>query len=171
MHLPLDFILTFDDYLDAQRLHSRRGWWPRVNWLMTGIGFPIWGVLILAFAFLIHGPGVGWEPIVFMSACGIFLLAYPFYVRFKLKRCFIRTRIDSGECSIELGDDIIRTHSSATRSEIEWKAVRSFRESKKVILLYLAPAKFILIPKRVCSAGQTEELRGLIQSRLKSASA
>src|SRR5664279_5460645 len=149
MLVHLEFTLGFNDYLDAQRLHARRSWWPRFNQFMGRFGFPIWGALILIFAYLIHGPGDRLF-VLMMSACGVFLLLYPFYIRFKLKRCYTRTRMDTGDCTFEFEGTCIRSEGSGTKSEINWSAIQSLSENDKVFLLYLAPAKFIVIPKRVC---------------------
>ena len=153
MLVHVEFTLKFNDYLDAQRLHATRGWWPRFDQFMGRMGFPFWGVLLLIFAYLIHGPGVSWLPVLFMSACAVFLLLYPFYIRFKLKRCYTRTE------------------GSGTKGEINWSTVRSFSENDKVFLLYLAPAKFIVIPKRACTESELAELRAQFQTNVKPASA
>jgi hypothetical protein len=171
MLVHVEFTLKFNDYLDAQRLHATRGWWPRFDQFMGRMGFPFWGVLLLIFAYLIHGPGVSWLPVLFMSACAVFLLLYPFYIRFKFKRCYTRTRMDTGDCTIEFGEACIRTEGSGTKGEINWSTVRSFSENDKVFLLYLAPAKFIVIPKRACTESELAELRAQFQTNVKPASA
>jgi hypothetical protein len=50
---------------------------------------------------------------------------------------------------------------------MEWKAIHYFREDKSVFLLYLAPAKFIAIPKRVCTEEKITELRSLLSRQVK----
>jgi len=69
----------------------------------------------------------------------------------------------AGDCAIEFDENIIRTQGPHSKSEINWKAIRSFSEDMKSFLLYLTPGKFIVIPKRVCANEQVEELRALFQ--------
>jgi hypothetical protein len=52
---------------------------------------------------------------------------------------------------------------------MDWKAVKTFLENKKIFMLYLAPAKFIVIPKRVCTEAQIGELRMLLLRQVKPA--
>jgi hypothetical protein len=90
-------------------------------------------------------------------------------MRWKLKRCFSRTRVGDGDCKIELGEDCIRMAGGNTKSEIDWAAVRSMAENERVFMLYIAPAKFIAIPKKVCGSDQIEEFRQLCSRRISSA--
>jgi hypothetical protein len=60
---------------------------------------------------------------------------------------------------------MIRTLGAHSKSEIEWAAIQFFSENKKVFLLYLAPGKFIVIPKRVCSVEQVSELHSLLLTK------
>jgi hypothetical protein len=47
-------------------------------------------------------------------------------------------------------------------SDFNWKAVQFFREDPKLIMLYLAPAKFVALPKRACTPEQIAELQSLL---------
>jgi hypothetical protein len=61
---------------------------------------------------------------------------------------------------------MIRVQAARMRSEVQWQAVRSFSENEKVFLLYLAPAKFMAIPKRICSEQEISELRSLFKQEI-----
>jgi len=67
--------------------------------------------------------------------------------------------------TFEFDETSIRSTTQGTRGEIEWSAIRALREDEKLLLIYLAPAKMFMIPKRVCTPAQIEELRQLCQSR------
>jgi hypothetical protein len=166
MPIHLAFTLSFDDYFAAQRLHTKRSGWARFNWFMGRIFAPVWGVVLLGLSYLMHGPGVSLDSVMFVTACGLFLLAYPFYMQWKFKRCYTRTRVGDGDCTIQLGEDCIRMLGGNTKSEMDWAAVRSIAENEKVFMLYLAPAKFVAIPKRVCSPEQIEQLRSLFANHI-----
>ncbi len=168
MPLSLTFTVTFNDFLAAQRLHAKRSLWLRINQIAGRIVAPIWGVLILILAYMIHGPGVSIVPLLIMALCAGLLILYPFYMRFKLKRCYTRTRLGDGTRTIEFNQQSIRSQETNVKSDIEWAAIQSISEDKNVLMLYLAAAKFMLIPKRVCSEGQLDELRSLFQNHIKS---
>jgi hypothetical protein len=64
---------------------------------------------------------------------------------------------------------MIRCKGEHSKSEIEWCAIQSFSEDESLFLLYLAPGRFLAIPKRVCTTEQIEELRLLFQRQIKPA--
>jgi hypothetical protein len=52
-----------------------------------------------------------------------------------------------------------------SRGRLEWEAIRGAIESDTTILLYLAPARFLPIPKRVISESEQQELLAIIRSK------
>lgn len=85
-------------------------------------------------------------------------------MRFRIKQCFRRTRTGDGSLAFNFDESGIRGVGQGTRTEIEWSAIQTMREDEKSLLLYLAPAKMLMIPKRVCSSAHLEELRRLFES-------
>jgi hypothetical protein len=79
-----------------------------------------------------------------------------------MKRCYKRTRSDNSECKLTFGEEHIGIEGLHTRGEMDWGAVKSFRENEKILLLYTAPALFVPIPKHVCTEEQVTELRSLL---------
>src|SRR5215469_3601697 len=154
MPIQLRLTLTFEDYVDAQRLHAKRGWWPRLNLVLAYTLVPLMGLCFLLIAVLIGRNGDAWTLFVIELVAGLFLAGYPLFVRMRWKRCYVRTLGEQGESTVQLDDKLIKTRAATMRSEIQWAAVRSFSENDKVFLLYLAPARFLLLPKRVCSEQQ-----------------
>ncbi|HUX45922.1 MAG TPA: YcxB family protein [Terracidiphilus sp.] len=166
MPIHLQFTLSFNDYRNAMRLHARRTWWRRIGQFITFVVYPIAGLIFIVFAFSIaRDPASGGNTIV-VATPGIFLAGLPLYYRYRLKSCYRRTRIDDGSVTLDLSDEGIHSESSNTKTDIAWNAVRSFTENKHLFMLYLAPAKFIAIPKHICSAQQIDELRGLFQRHI-----
>ena len=49
---------------------------------------------------------------------------------------------------------------------MEWATIERTVEDKKSFLLYVAPGKFLVVPKRVYSSGQIEELQMLLQGKV-----
>jgi hypothetical protein len=166
MPVHLQFNLSFQDYVEAQRLHAKRGWWPR---LVLALGYtlvPIIGVLLIGLAFLLFRDDVSLSLAVLELGLGLFLVSYPLYLRLRWKRCYVRTRSESEDCTIDFDKERIKTQAANMRSEVEWSAIRSFSEGKNAFLLYFAPAKFFVVPKRVCTAQQVEELRSLFKAEI-----
>lgn len=166
MSLKLEFALTFRDYFEGQLLHARRAFWPRLNMFMYRFGFPAWGLLLVVLGIFLATVDTPRYLLAIVLLAGIFLMSYPVYMHFRLKYCFRQTRTGDGSMAIEFEESGIRSTTPGTRGEIEWNAICTFREDDKLLLLYLAPAKMFMIPKRVCSAAQLEEIRWLCQSRI-----
>jgi hypothetical protein len=166
MPIRLQFTLTLDDYVAAQRLHAKRGWWPRLILVLAYTLVPFLGVLWLLFTASFIRIADSPALFVFELGVGLFLVSFPLYLRLRWKRCYRRTRTEPGDCTIEFDRSMIRIQQSKMRSEVEWPAVRSLSENKKVFLLYLAAAKFVVIPKRICSEQQIEELHSLFQQEI-----
>ena len=166
MPIHLDFTLTFQDYLQAQRLHIRRILWRRVLRWISMVVYPILGVFGLFFTAAVALNSKTDGDLLVPLTASLILVGIPFYQRYRLKSCYRRTRIDDGRYTLDFSDDVIRSNSANTKGEIGWNAVQTYTEDKYLFMLYLAPAKFIAIPKRICSAEQIDELRSLFQRHI-----
>jgi len=164
--MQLRYELTLSDYLSAQALHAKRSSIAYSGRVLCYFIFPALGCLLLAWDF--SGGRFSSSGAIAILA-PIYLLACPLFLRWNLRRCYRRTRSGDGECTIDIEPNLIRSASTKTRSEIEWSAIRRFSEDNKCLLLYLAPARFIAIPKRVCSAEQLNELRALFEANIRPA--
>ncbi len=89
----------------------------------------------------------------------------PLILRLDAKRRFSRSRSGTGDCAIAFGPDL-HCQGMYPKSEIEWQAIQRLSEDKNIVLLYLAPGKFIVVPKRVCTSGQAEELRTILRQNV-----
>jgi hypothetical protein len=131
--------------------------------------YPIIGLFFLVVGLPIFGDKASNHSIPTMVICGIILVFLPIYMRIHLKNCYKRTRSDNGECKLIINEEYIEVEGQYTKGEMDWKAVKTFLENKKIFMLYLAPAKFIVIPKRVCTEAQIGELRMLLLRQVKPA--
>jgi len=161
MPIQADFTLSFDDYLAAQRLHNTRSWGPRTWQVLSRTLVPALGVVFIALGLLMIGPKVSWFAVCYVIGAGIFSLFYPLYMRFRYKRLYRRSLTNGGNCAVKFDFDGIQTAGSNSKSEIGWKAITHFRENNQIFLLYLAPARFLSLPKRACTAAQIEDVRAL----------
>ena len=167
--MQIQYKLTFRDYLDAQALHARRSVRAFFVYALSRYIYPALGICFLIFLVLatkpIHNfftsPGNGWG----VFACAV-LLFCPLLVRWSLKRTYTRTRSGTGDCLLDFAPGLIRSSMKHAKSEIEWPAIKRSAEDKRVFLLYTAPAKFLVIPKRVCNPDQIEALRALFSAQI-----
>jgi|CZKF01.1.fsa_nt_gi hypothetical protein len=164
--MQIQFQLSLDDYLAAQRLHAIRSSWPRFTNALTHYIYPILGLCFLVLSIPLIGSKVPDHSGLTMIVCGMILVCCPLYMHFQRKRCYKRTRSDNGECNLTLDEERIGIEGQFTNGEMDWRAVKSFRENKKVFLLYLAPAKFLVVPKRVCTDAQISELRAILSQKI-----
>jgi hypothetical protein len=166
MPTSIQFTITFNDYLNAQRLHSKSRWWKRLVQIANRMVLPAFGVLLVIGGVAIARDGESSKSFLLVIGCGLFLLSYPLLARLYLGYCYRVTRAGTGECEFDFNSDSIQTRTTNTKGEVQWPAIRSFSEDKKSFLLYIAPAKFFVIPKRVCSEDQINELRSLFQTQV-----
>ena len=166
MSVHLQFSLSFDDYKNAQRLHSSRKPLSRFNYFANRVLWPVIGVFSLGCAFLLRGDKAAHESVVILVICGLMLCSYPIYRNSQLRRCYKRTRTDNGDCRLDISSSGIMTATDNSASEIGWKAIHDVNQDSNLFMLYLAPAKFLAIPKRICSAAQIEELNQLFASQV-----
>ena len=164
--MRLQYKLTFQDFLAAQALHSKRSALSRINFLGPIYLFPIIGLGFIAWAKLLHATGASMATLV---GAGVYLLVCPFLVRSRYKRLFHRTRSTDEPSTIDFNDQMIRCQGPHSKGELEWAAVQSFSEDDRTLILYLAPGKFLCIPKRVCDAAQVESLRAMFQDKIETA--
>lgn len=158
--MQIHFKLTLAQYLAAMRLHAMRSGLARLNYFGIRYIFPVVGIL-----FLLGALTTNWRtaamPAMLLGWSGVVLICLPIYHRYQLRTCYRRTRVGNGETTVSFGESVILCETESARSELQWRAVQSLRESREVMLIYLAPAKFIVVPKIACSAGQVEAIHSL----------
>jgi hypothetical protein len=165
-HMQITFSLSLRDYMAGQALHAKRSEMAFLGYCMARYFYPFMGICFLVFEFTPHH-SVGSQPSKTLSVIfALILCLIPVYVHFMTRRAYFRSRTRSDECAIDFSSELIRTSGSNIKSEVNWSVIQSFNEDGKAIVLYLAPARFLIIPKRVCTSSQIEELRGLISKNV-----
>ena len=166
MPITLRFTLTFQDYLNAMRLHARKNWWRCFGFYCARFVYPVIGAFIIWIGYLNWRTGVTWPSAGLTIGCGLVGLLFPLYYRFRLRSCYRRTRTGNGDHSFEFGQEKIRVETENMSTDFNWKAVQNYRENQSVITLYIAPAKFLIVPKRVLMPEQQRELQSLLASQV-----
>jgi hypothetical protein len=166
MPIQIHFEFTYRDYSDAQNLHAKRSGWTYAGHLLAYYFYPFIGLLILLFVFIPNRHDGSSNTKIVSTVCGLVLLALPLYRQFNLRRCYRRSRTKSGESTIDFGEELFHTKGEHAKSEIQWSAIQSFSEDEKGFLLYLAPVRFLPLPKRVCSTAEVDDLRALFARKI-----
>lgn len=167
--MQLEFKTDFRDFAPAQRLHEKRSEYSYLSYCVARYFWPAFGVLILLFEFTPHHSIPSSMPKAFSVACGLILICIPFYLQVVWKRAYNRSKSGNGSCALDFSEEIIRCQGEHSKSETKWSAFQSWSEDEKLFLLYLAPGRFLAIPKRVCTTEQIDELRSLFQQQIKPA--
>jgi hypothetical protein len=161
MPIHLKFTLTLEDFFNAQRLHARhkRAFSARFAtapyvWYVLGACFILLALFNAVFG--IAGPSP-----IFLASVGFIFALCPLYYRRRLIRRYRLTRC-SEATSVEIEEELIRFKTENMSSECQWKAVRMYLEDPRILLLYIAPIKFIPLPKHAFTQEQVEELHSLL---------
>ena len=164
--ISLRYKLTFEDFLSAQRLHTKRGIWPRISSFVANWICPFLGICFFGMAFRQwrgHAPTGSVLSFIYMGAI---LVGCRFWLRLKHRRGYHRTRTGSGDCSLFFSEsNFLTEEQDYEKTEYSWNAVKAWSEDAKVMLLYVAPALFIAIPKRAISEPQLSDLRALLERK------
>jgi len=146
--MTVTYELTQSDYVDAQIMHRWRRYKPSTTefWMrftpIAGFGF-----IVLGLFFFVRNLDLwaGWVECL--------------VAKFRLGRRFQHTRINS--CPVTLrfeADAIYSEQPGVASSRIEYTVIRSLYPSKNSIMVYLAPAFFLILPRRMMTEAQQADL-------------
>jgi hypothetical protein len=167
-HQPMriSFEFTLEDYLAAESLHATRSLGSRIETVLNYWIVPLIGALSLASALLLVRDRSSQDSALILFVIGPLLILYPIFLRIRLRRSYIRNHSGPEERTMTFESGRIVIEGPNSRSELNWKAIRSYRVGDKVTLIYLAPGRFIPIPKRACSDAVIQELHSLLMRKL-----
>jgi hypothetical protein len=165
MPIHLEFTLTFEDYLNAVRLHARKTWWSQCILLFQEFVAPILGIMIGTYAVLQAVHGALGVPFIVMVGCALYMVAGT-NPRSRMRWTYNQTEAGKGSEALDLDELQIVSQGLTWRYEFRWAAFCSFSEDRKTLLLHLAPGKSIIVPKRVCTVHQLEALRNLLTKKM-----
>jgi hypothetical protein len=164
--MQIHFEFTLEDFLAAERLHATRSLASRIEMILNYWIVPSIGALGLACALLLMRDRSSQDSAIILFVIAPLLLLYPFFLRARLKRAYIRNHSGPEERTMTFEPRRLVIEGPNSRSELNWKAIKSYRVGDKVMLIYLAPGRFIPIPKRACSAALIQELHSLLMRKL-----
>ena len=166
--MRIEYTSNYRDFADAQKLHRRSKPTYEASLLVFGF-FAVLGAVILIHGLLTYGFTGLLDHHVTDFACGVFLVLLPvFYWAnfiYSIRRGFRLT--STGQvCAIDFESDGLRMIGEHSKGEILWSAFHSFVEGPRCFLLYLAPGRFLSVPKRLLDGAKLPDFRSLLSEKI-----
>jgi YcxB-like protein len=160
--------LTAAEFIAAQRLHSRRNPVGYFNLAICYVVAPLLGIFLMLS--VVSFPKVGFNlSSISKEIVPLLITLTPLWLHLYWRNRFKSSRVSSTPCVIEFDEDrIVSEMPGFSRSTVEWIAIKKYRESKKMLLIYISNVSFWAIPCRACEKEQYTELLGLLRRKLSS---
>jgi hypothetical protein len=165
--MRVSYQMTVGEYVAAQLLNYRTSTHGVFILIFYLIAAPI-----LGFIMLIGAGSVAWRsghtP---SSLSGLvvpgLILFMPLWLQLFLRSRFRATRISDSVCRLNFEEDNINTELPGfSKSTIEWAAVKKYRASKRVLLIYVSRASFLVVPLRAFASGEYEGLVAILRRKM-----
>ncbi len=166
--MRLTYELTASEFVAAQNLHSRRSPVGFVSLAICYVIVPLLGVFLMLSVVSFPKDGFTLSSIS-QEFVPLLLTLTPLWLHLYWRYRFRAIRISKEPCVLDFEDDRIVTEmSGVSRSTVEWIAIKKYRESKRMLLIYLSRASFIAIPRRACEKQEYVELIALLKRKISS---
>lgn len=162
--MTFDYQLTADDYVEAQRIHTRKHFSKSV-WVLVVFAFMI--VLgIVCFGLWVAGQK---PPATTLWILDISLLgAYAWlWSGFAWRKQFRKIQALQAPLKMTVSDEGIFYESARGSSTTMWAAFEDWRESKTLFLFYPQPSMFFILPKRIMGPEQVSAFREVLTARVR----
>jgi len=165
--MQLAYTLTFADYLEAQRVHASRSTRAQVFRFLNWWFFPVLGLVLVIVSLVLWREGSPLITVTLVLLYGLFLISYRYLLQERVRKVYRETRRGGGARLLDIDDDhFFCEWPEVAKITVAWSAVKKFRESEKVLLIYVAPALFFIVPKRALSAEQYGQLVFLLNRKI-----
>ena len=165
--MQIAYTLTFQEFLEGQRVHENRCTKTRVLRFLNWWFFPLLGLVLVLGSIMLWREGSPWVTVIVVFVYGLFLVCYRLLLVGRAKNKYVNTRRGNGSVLLDISEDqIVVEWPEFGKSVANWSAIKKFREDEKVLLLYVAPAIFFTVPKRAMSPEQVSELLFLLNKKL-----
>jgi hypothetical protein len=165
--MRITFTPTQKDFMDAQRTHAWRRYNPAMARLQRALE-PFVGVFLILFSVHLARTNANRGIVLLEFVLGLYvLLASRVLGPFLYRRAY-RQRDSTGPdvTALDFEHDAIYMDSPGHSSgKLEWPAILGTIESETTLLLYLAPARFLIIPKRFLEGSQLKDLSHLLREK------
>ena len=165
--MQIAYTLTFQEFLEGQRVHESRSVKTRVLRFLNWWFFPLLGLVLVLGSIMLWHEGSPWVTVIVVFLYGLFLVSYRLLLVGRAKSKYVNTRRGNGSVLLNVEEDeIVAEWPEFARSVAKWSAIKKFREDEKVLLIYMAPAIFFIVPKRALSPEQLSELLFVLNRKL-----
>lgn len=164
--MRLEFEITQEDFIAGQLLHAWRRYSPRLARFQK-VTQPIFAVALLWVAFLAYRWKLS-STLVFLEAvCGLYLLLAPNVIApFFYRRRYRLTREKDNRIALTISQESLHfEHPGRSVGTLQWPALLGVLDGPSSALLYLSPATFLIIPRRVLGDTMHDELLSMCKDR------
>lgn len=167
MHLTYE--LTASEYIAAQNLHYRRTPLGFIFMVILYVAAPMLGLfLVLGVASIIRQTGVSISSIS-QLLYPLFLALTPLWFHLYMRSRFKARQVSNAPYVVDIEEDrLVEEIPGSLKCIVAWAAVKRFRESKKVLVIYVSRISFIVIPRRVLGKEEYSHLIALLRQKLSS---
>jgi len=166
--MRITYELTAAEFTAAQSLHSRRNLLGYIDLAICYLIAPMLGVFFMLS--VVSFPKVGFNlSSLSQEILPLFITLSPLWLHLYWRHRFKSSRVSSSPCVIDFEEDRIVTEMPGfSRSTVEWIAIKKYRESKKMLLVYVSGVSFFAIPRRAFEKGEYSELIDILKRKLPS---
>ncbi len=155
--------LTWQDYMHAQHLNTRRVWWQQVIWYVAIAAIVAGFLSALVPDVQANGMIVVWDYIWLPIVIGICLILFYFvFLPRSVRQLYEKKKELSAPFQYETTPGSLAISNQFGRSERPWGNFNRWKEDKNFLLLYFSEAQFVIVPKRLCTPEQLDELRACL---------
>jgi hypothetical protein len=164
--MRITYELTADEFIAAQSLHSRRNPLGYINLAICYLVGPLLGIFLMLS--VVSFPKVGFNlSSLSQEFLPLLITLSPLWLHLYWRYRFRSSRVSNSPCVIDFGEDRIATEMPGfSKSTVEWIAIKKYRESKKMLLVYVSGVSFFAIPRRAFGGGGYIELITLLKRKL-----
>lgn len=169
--LTVKFTLSADEALGGQRMYYRffASAWQRFNYrylAAIGVLLLLGGANLIALQWLFRLNLSLWLNL-FLVFYGAYLILWRTVIwPRKIKKEFAKYPGFDEDRVVIFTDGKISGQTSHSKTEMDWSRYARFVETDNLFVLFAPPRAMSTIPKRVLSAGETDQLRDLLQRKL-----
>ncbi len=156
--MQITFQLTLGEYQDAVAYHYKKGKRPVFVALFLGMAT----FMLLVGTDFSNNHEVINNILVTFFAISFYILFTRMITAYQAKRFYTKSPILSSEVTMRISGKGIQHDKKSNNEIIPWNYFTQWRESEKYYLIYTKPYQFSVIPKRVLSEKQENELRGYL---------
>jgi len=166
--MRITYELTAAEFIAAQRLHSRRNPLGYFSFAICYVVAPLLGILLMLS--VVSFPKVGFNlSSLSKELLPLLITLTPLWLHLYWRNRFKSSRVSNRPCVIEFEEErIVSEMPGFSRSTVEWAAIKKYRKSKRMLLVYISGTSFWAIPCRAFEKEQYSELLLLLRRKLSS---